>query len=283
MTSFERRHRLLDALREQPGITVPQLANRLAVSEGTVRNDLDALAAEGRLVRVRGGANLIDVHEPGHPEFAARARVNQGPKRQIARRAAELVEDGDSLLLDASTTVYHLAEFLQDRHNLTVVTNGIEVARRLALDPSNTVILLGGVLRSDGMSVTGSLSEQLLRDLHIKTAFVSSSGFTPDKGLTEVDLGEVELKTHMIASAASVVALIDSSKFGKVDLTLYARTDKISRIFSDRGLDPVWIERMQRTPVLLTLCDEETCSDYQPFASETRERSEVPAFRASVA
>jgi len=257
-TTFDRRKRLLALLHERPGIRVTEIAQTLDVSEGTIRNDLKALAEAKQLIRVRGGAVVTDDLSPRSPAFATRAKTNEAAKHCIARCAAGLVQDGDSILLDASTTVYHLARFLQDRRNLTVITNGLEVARELARNPSNTVILVGGVLRSDGTSVTGLLSEPFLKDLHIKTAFVSCSGFSIEAGLTEVDIHEARLKTTMIASAAAVVALIDSSKFGKVDLTAFARTDQISCLFVDDRLSPEWLERLEQTQVHLTLCKEET-------------------------
>jgi DeoR/GlpR family transcriptional regulator of sugar metabolism/ABC-type sugar transport system substrate-binding protein len=270
VTTFERRQSLLALVRKQPGIRVPEIAKILGVSQGTVRNDLKALAAEKELTRVRGGAVLSDDHKAHSPAFVARARTNEAIKRRIARWAADLVEDNDSILLDASTSVYYMARFLKDCHRLTVITNGIEVARELAQNPSNTVILLGGVLRPDGTSITKVLSEQVLQDLHIKTAFVSCSGFLPDTGLTEVDIHEAQLKNKMIASASSVVALIDSSKFGKVDLTPFARTEQISHIFTDSSLDPHWIEQLEQMRVALTVCDEDTVSAFTPSGPETR-------------
>jgi ribose transport system substrate-binding protein len=270
LTTFERRQRVLDLIRKQPGLRVPEIAEQLGVSQGTVRNDLNALASMGQLTRVRGGATVIDDTQLPHPAFATRAKVNAEAKQHIAGRAADLVRDGDSILFDASTTVYHMARYLQDCRNLTVVTNGIDVARALAQNPSNTVILLGGVLHPDGASVTGILSEQLLKDLHIKTAFVSCYGFSLDAGLTEIDIHEAQLKSKMIASAVSVVALIDSSKFGQVTLTPFARTEQIAHIFADSNLDPVWIERLKQTCVALTLCEESTVSTYAPCNQETR-------------
>ncbi len=263
MTTFERRQRILGLLAERPGVKVTELARELDVSEGTIRNDLTALEDDGQLTRVRGGAVVSTDHAINRSFFAGRARVNALAKQHIAGRAADLVEDGDAILLDASSTVYAMARFLQNRRNLTIVTNGIDVARALARDPANTVIVVGGVLNVEGTSVTGLLNEQLLRDLHIKTAFVSCYGFSL-AGLTEVDLHEAQIKSRMIASAASVVALIDASKFGKVDLAPFARLDQISHIFTDSSLAPDWIEQLQRTGVKLTICNESSASTFAP-------------------
>ncbi len=264
MTSFERRQRVLDVMQKQPGIRVPEVAKLLGVSEGTVRNDLRALAADGQLKRVRGGAVIENTTQGSSPAFSARARVQADAKERMARWAADLVEDGDSILFDASTTVYYLARFLHDRRNLTVITNGVEIARSLAQNPSNTVILLGGVLGPDGMSVTGPISERVLEDLHIKTAFLSATGIALDTGLYEVDIHEAQLKRKMIDAARSVVALIDASKFGKVDLLPFARLDQVSHIFVDDALGTDWIDQLRLTAVPFTICAEDSVSAYTP-------------------
>ena len=226
------------------------------MSPGTIRNDLNALTQAGQLTRVRGGAVPIEDAITSNAPFAAQARMNWVAKEQIARWAANLVEDGDSILLDASTTAYHLGKFLQDRRNLTVVTSGLDVARALAANLTNTVILLGGVLNPAGTSVTGLASDQFLADLHIKTAFVSCAGFTPEAGFTENDIRQAELKRKMISGASRVVALVDSSKFGRVDLAPFARFDQVRHIFTDDALAPSWIERLRVTSVSLSLCGE---------------------------
>jgi DeoR/GlpR family transcriptional regulator of sugar metabolism len=256
LTTFERRYRLLNILREQPGIRVPDLARILVVSEGTIRNDLKALAASGQLTRVWGGGIPAEEESSVSLAYAARARMNQSAKQSIARMAARLVSDGDSLLLDASTTVYHMAYYLQERHNLTILTNGIEVGRELAQDHSNTVILFGGILRPDGTAITRPSNERLFNDLYIKTAFMSSSGFSIETGLTEVDINEAQFKRSMIAAASKLVALIDSSKFGKVDLTSCARIEQVSHLFSDAHLSSDWEEKLIQARISYTLCSE---------------------------
>jgi DeoR/GlpR family transcriptional regulator of sugar metabolism len=257
LTTFERRQRILTFLREQPGIRVPDLARLASVSEGTIRNDLRALDGSGLLMRVRGGGVPLD-EQPNHSlTFATRALAHRAAKLCIARRATALVHDNDSVLLDSSTTVYYLACQLKDRRDLTVITNGIEAARELARNPSNTVILLGGVLRVDGMSITVPMGESYLDTYHIKTAFVSCSGFTPESGLTEVDIYEAQIKRRMIANSGSVVALIDSSKFGRMDLTPFAPTGQLAHIYTDVGLSHEWAEQLEHNNVPFILCGEE--------------------------
>lgn len=264
--TFERRQRIPALLREQTGLRVVELAEIFGVSEGTIRNDLRALAEVGQLTRVRGGAVLSNDQPAGGSIFAARARANEAAKQQIARWAADLVEDGDSILLDGSTTVYGMAQFLQGRRNLTVVTNGLQVGLRLSQEATNSVILVGGLLRPDSASVAGLLGEGLLQDLHIKRAFVSASGLSLSTGLTEADIEEARLKSRMIGCAETVVALIDSSKFGKQGLTSFARLEQVALVFTDSGLSAQWIEQLQETQTALSVCDENTVSSFAPRA-----------------
>jgi ribose transport system substrate-binding protein len=202
------------------------------------------------------------------PAFAARVQTNAQTKKRIARWAADMVQDGDSVLLDSSSTVYCIAAYLKDRSNLTVVTNGIEVAFALADNPTHTIILIGGVLRPERALLVGHLGEKLLENLHIGTAFVSCSGFSVDTGLTQVDIQEAQLKSRMIESADQVVALIDSTKFGKIDLTPFANVEQVSHILTDSNLAPRYIDEIRQTCVNLMVCGENTTSSYTPFSEE---------------
>ena len=261
MPMYERRHLLLELLRKQPGLRVPEIASTLDVSEGTVRNDLNALEADGRISRYHGGAVIKEQVGLQNTSFSIRHEARRDEKLLIARAAAALVEDGDSILLDASSTVYYFALSIKERQRLRVVTNGIDVARLLAQNPTNSVIVIGGVLNKDGSSVTGLFSERVIQELHIQKAFVSCSGFSLRRGMTEVYLEEAQLKRRAIESATQVIALIDSSKFGKEDLTPFASTERITHLFTDSGLPPEWIERLGRAGVSYTICEEEAVSD----------------------
>jgi DeoR/GlpR family transcriptional regulator of sugar metabolism len=257
VTTYERRQSLLDILRKQPGLRVPELALALDVSEGTVRNDLNALEQQGLLVRVHGGAVLNQQNQFQNNSFVRRYHQNAAAKLAIAREAAVLVNDGDSILLDASTTAYYFAKVLSERRRLRVMTNGFEVARELAQNTTNTVILIGGVVNNESSSVTGLLSEHIIEELHIQKAFLSCSGFSLERGMTEVHLAEAQLKRKVIESSQQLYALIDSTKFGKEDLTSFARSEKINRLFTDSRLSPEWAERLRQAGIEFTVCEEE--------------------------
>lgn len=243
-------------LRQQPGIRVPEVAELLDVSEGTIRNDLNSLAESGQVTRVRGGGVLLDEQSSRSPIFSTRLMTHRLAKQAIARQAAALVQDNDSLLLDSSTSSFYLAGCLKARRELTVITNGIESARELAKNSSNTVIMLGGVMRTDGTAINVPLTEQILTEYHLKTAFLSCSGFTLEGGPTEVDIYEAQIKRKFIASSGSLVALIDSSKFGRADLTSFASLNQITHLFTDTNLDPAWVKKLKQARVPFTLCSE---------------------------
>jgi DeoR/GlpR family transcriptional regulator of sugar metabolism len=258
LITFERRQRLITILREQPGIRVPEVAELLEVSEGTIRNDLNSLAGSGQVTRVRGGGVLLEEQASRSSIFSTRLMTHRAAKQAIAQKAAALVQDNDSMLLDSSTSSYYLACCLKSRRDLTVITNGIESARELAKNSSNIVILLGGVLRVDGTAINVPLAEQILTGYHLKTAFLSCSGFTLEGGPTEVDIYEAQIKRKFIASSGSLVALIDSSKIGRADLTSFASLDQITHLFTDTDLTPVWVKKLEQAGVPFTLCNEKT-------------------------
>lgn len=260
VTTYERRQSLLESLRKQPGLRVPELAKVLDVSEGTVRNDLNALEDEGRLRRVHGGAVLNNQDTFQNNSFVRRYKENVAAKIAIAREAATLVKDGDSILLDASSTVYYLARALSERQGLRVVTNGFEVARELAQNPSNNVILIGGVVNNNSSSVTGLLSERIIEELHIQKALLSCSGFSLERGMTEILLAEAQIKRKAIESSQQLFALVDSSKFGKEDLTPFARLNQIAHLFTDSGIIEEWKLHLQSASIPITVCSQDSVS-----------------------
>ncbi len=254
LTTYERRLSLVEFLRGQPGLRVADLSQAMGVSQGTVRNDLNALEATGQVTRVHGGAILNEARQAPPPVFNVRQEFNSSAKASIGRAAARLIENGDSIYLDSSSTSYFLAQSLHDHNQLRVVTNGIDVARLLGQNHSHLVIVIGGVLSADGSSLTGLLSEQIITDLHIQKAFVSCSGFSLERGLTEVFLEEAQLKRKTIESAGQVYALVDSSKIGKDDLTVFARPKQVSRLLTDDQLSPEWAGRLTEAGIQFTIC-----------------------------
>lgn len=264
-SAYERHQTILDLVNRYQSIRVGELAEQLDVSESTIRTDLETLDEQGLLRRVRGGA--ISKQSEATEEkvlFTEKALKNADEKQAISRWAAGMVEDGDVIMLDASSTVLHIAPFLHDRRDLTVFTNGIAVAQALAREPSNTVIIVGGILRSNGNAVTGEISKQLLQDYHVQTAFVSCSSFTPEHGFFETDMREAQMKSLMLQSAQKRVAMLDSSKIGQVGLTSFASLADFDYFVTDDKINRQSIQQIRGSNTHVIVCGEQTTQTYAP-------------------
>ncbi len=263
MTAYQRQQYLLDILRTKPWLRVSDLADTLEVSESTIRNDLNTLENEGRVKRTHGGAVLSEPTQNTNNSFSSRYHRNLAEKQAIARKASKLVCNGDSILIDASSTGYCLACELSKHKELRVVTNGFEVAQEMAKIASNNVILIGGVVNDNTSSVTGLLSEEIIKDLFVQKAFLSCSGFTMASGMTELQLNEAQLKRKIMRSAQKMIALVDSSKFGKEDLTPFASIEDINVLLTDNGISPMWKEKLEQFGVKTILCSVEANNHHE--------------------
>ncbi len=274
MEFYKRRQAILSRLKEMGEVSVEDLAAHLQVSANTIRNDLNALEAENLLRRIRGGAVVSDNNGTSARQlFAARASVNQTAKEQMARWAASLVKDGEAIVLDASSTVYHLATFLKDRRDLTVVTNGLEVALLLARNPSNKVILAANVVRPNGFTLIGSLHPDLLNHFYASKCFITCSGLSTEQGFTEADLDEAPLKSQMIKLARQVIALVDHSKWGRIDTYRFAQLDQIDHLITNQGVSPESLAALrQAAPFPITVAGDTSGETMEPGAALPEKR-----------
>ena len=231
----ERRHQLiLRALRDDGASTIVALAERLGVSPATVRRDLVRLDEEGLLNRVYGGAApKADRDEP----FTDVATVRVGEKDTVAERAAALVEDGETVLLDIGTTAHRLARRLRGR-NLTVVTSNMAVYEELADDAGIQLVLLGGMLRREYRSLVGFLTEDNLRQMHADRLFLGTSGIRPDGRVMDTTVVEVPVKRAMIAASDRVVLLADSAKFPGTGVATVCGPDALDTVVTDAPVEP---------------------------------------------
>lgn len=246
----ERRSQIARMLQQHGTVRVAMLSEIFDVTEETIRRDLEELEKEGILKRTYGGA--ISRRGTGiELPFAAREEKNRDEKVKIARAAAELLEDGDTIILDASTTALFVARQLPAAPRLTVVTNSVRVVLELAAHPNVTVIGLGGQLRERSLSFVGPQAERALAAYHVDKAFLSCKGLTPTEGMTDSNELEVELKKRMVEAAAAVIAIVDSSKLGYVAFARICPLEQIARIITDDGAEPSMVERLSEhgTPV----------------------------------
>lgn len=231
----ERRHQLiLRALRDDGPSTIVALAERIGVSPATIRRDLVRLDEEGLLTRVYGGAAPIaDKDDP----FTDVATVRVGEKDAVAERAAALVEDGQTVLLDIGTTAHRLARRLRGR-NLTVVTSSMAVYEELADDTGIQLVILGGMLRREYRSLVGFLTEDNLRQVHADWLFLGTSGVRRDGRVMDTTVVEVPVKRAMIAASDRVALLADAAKFPGTGVATVCGPESLNTVVTDAVLDP---------------------------------------------
>ncbi|MFJ8019212.1 DeoR/GlpR family DNA-binding transcription regulator [Streptomyces sp. NPDC096311] len=239
----QRRALILDEVRRRGGVRVNELTRKLGVSDMTVRRDLDALARQGVVEKVHGGAvPLVEAstHEPG---FEAKSGLELTAKEDIARVAAELVAPGTAIALSGGTTTYALAHQLLDVPDLTVVTNSVRVAdvfhsaQRLSgqRQGAATVVLTGGV-RTPSDSLVGPVADQAIAALHFDVLFLGVHGISVEAGLSTPNLAEAETNRRLVQSARRVVVVADHTKWGTVGLSSFAALDQVDTLVTDAGL-----------------------------------------------
>lgn len=273
MELFKRRQAIVALIQELGEASVEELAARFGVSANTIRTDLNALAEEGLLNRVHRGAVSLENRPTYSKAFAARANVNRAAKERLGQWAAGLVKNGETIVLDASSTVFYLATFLRDRRDLTVITNGLEVALLLAQNPSNKIILAANTVRPDGLSLVGNLNPALSEGLFASKCFVSCLGFSLEHGLTESDVIETPLKAQLLKLARQVIALVDASKFGKAGTSRFAEPGQIDLLVTDDTLSPEMLTiLLQALRCPITVVGASTTETFGPLATELGRR-----------
>ncbi|WP_274649693.1 DeoR/GlpR family DNA-binding transcription regulator [Paenibacillus humicola] len=251
MFAPQRREKIMQLLQQSRQIVVKELSRELGVSEGTLRTDLKIMEEEGLLERTHGGAVPPRVKTSLHEQrIPSRSELNHEEKRAIGRRAAELVKQGQCILLDASSTVLELAKALAERDFLTVVTNGLEAAMELGRNPRINVILIGGVLRPGSGTVEGVLGRSILNEVHADVFFTSAEGFTVLEGMTDFSLHEAELKKAMAANAARVVALLDHTKLGRRSIATSVPAKAVHTLVTDPKADRSLLRGLSSLQVL---------------------------------
>ena len=236
----ERQEQIARIIDEQGRARVTDLAAQFGVSGVTIRRDLFVLESEQRAVRTHGGAIALD---QGRAEvaFDIRDRLQAAEKALIGAVAADLVQDGESIVMDASTTALYVARSLKRRRgwsHLTVITNGLRLASDLAGFPGITVLMLGGRVRWEALSVVGHLGDGLFERINVQKVIVGAAGFTIDAGLTDVTEEEAQIKRAMVSAAREVVAVVDHTKLGRTAIATFCRSDQISTLVTDEAASP---------------------------------------------
>lgn len=227
----ERRQEIVEAVGKADKLTVAQLSERFGVSEVTVRQDLQALHDQGFLLRTRGGA--VSSNKMPEMSFDMRQQQNAAMKARFGKAAAGLVNDGDTIFLDASTSAHAIILYLKKFSELTVVTNSLKVALAFLDVPQIQVVLPGGHLRRESISLVDLTNDNPMSPINIQFGFFGARGLTLEEGVTDVNFNEVALKRRIIESCRQVVAIVDSQKWGKVAAYTFARLPQIDMVISD--------------------------------------------------
>ncbi|MGO2537275.1 MAG: DeoR/GlpR family DNA-binding transcription regulator [Brachybacterium tyrofermentans] len=253
MLSEERHEAIAAFVRRHGSATVGTLSSDFAVSEATIRRDLEMLSTSGVVRRVRGGA--CDVRGSVRPEadpraFADVATSASAAKRSIAERAVACIADGDVIALDIGTTVAAMCPLLQNR-SLTVVTASLAVVTALADAPSIDIVVLGGLLRPNYQSLVGTLTESALRQVRVDIAFLGTSGIRPDGTVLDSTPSEVPTKRGLLEVSTSAFLLADHEKFPGSGFLEVSTLGQFTALVTDRSPDSLTLPEGEDLEVLL--------------------------------
>lgn len=229
----ERRAMIVEEVNLRSSIRVSDICERFRVSEVTARNDLDKLERGGKLRRTHGGAvSIARTITVSYPD--QRLNINVEAKRAVAKRAAALVSNGDSLLVDTGTTTFEFVRFLSDKRDITIVTSDLSIASFADSNlPHADVLLLGGALRKNHRYMTGPITNRTLGDLYLDKAFLATDSFHPDHGFTTEFTGNADVKRLMVARARVKIMLMDASKVRRPCFVRFAGISDIDAVVID--------------------------------------------------
>ncbi len=246
----ERREQIRGIAEKMGFVSLQELADEVGVSESTVRRDLEHLDGIGQIRRTRGGAVYVG---EGLHAFEERVSKALNEKRRIARAVAELIEPGEAILLDGGTTTLEVARQLHGRP-LHVVTNSLPIVNALATDPNVELVFVGGYVYPNSGVALGPLTVEALSRINARRLVMGVGGIT-ERGLYNGNTLLVETERQMMAAAEEVIVVADSSKFDHTALAHLCTLDKVDRFVVDKGLSPVWRNRIDRAGAELIVAD----------------------------
>ncbi|HLT06912.1 MAG TPA: transcriptional repressor AgaR [Cyclobacteriaceae bacterium] len=236
-STVERRVAIMERLNKTGQVDVTSLSRELGVSEVTIRNDLSRLEQKHMLVRARGGAFKIDRVGMDF-SIADKMEYHYEEKKKIGQAAAALVEDGDTIILDSGTTTLELSKNLAEMQELTVITNALNIASQLAENKSTNIIVPGGFLRKNSLSLVGTTAEDSFKNYFCDKLFLAVDGFNTIHGLSTPNVEEAHLNRTMIEIAKEVIVVADSSKFNRRSFAFIAPVSAVDIVVTDIGITP---------------------------------------------
>ena len=252
MLNEERRRAILDVLNRAGRVVVKDLAQQFNASQVTIRNDLEALHAQGLVDRTHGGA--LPARDGAFKDLSLREKekIYSKEKLHIAAAAVSKVKEGQIIILDSGTTTAAIARALRNFRQLTVVTNAVNIAVELA-GTAIEVILTGGTLRKNSFSMVGPIAEEVLRHLHADILFLGVDGIDVLYGLSTPNLPEAKVNRVMAEAAQRTVVVCDSSKFGRRSFSHILPLSAFHEVITDRGISKSDLRGLKKAGVEVTL------------------------------
>ncbi len=250
---IEERRQYIVGLTQQHGrVLVEELSESLGISRITIRKDLDYLQSQGLLLRTHGGALLPGKGALSDPSLQEKEGRHSQEKQRIAAAAANLVEEGQCVLLDSGTTTTGIAKALKRFSHLTIITNAVNIAGELS-GTDFEVLLTGGSLRKNSFSLVGPLAEDMLHEMHADILFLGVDGFDLEIGLTTPNVMESRVNRAMVKASSLVVAVCDSTKFNRRSLSKIVDATAIHHVITDAGLPSETADALRSAGIKLTL------------------------------
>jgi DeoR family transcriptional regulator, aga operon transcriptional repressor len=237
ISTTERRVLILQKLDREGQVDVKALSEELLVSEVTIRNDLNKLEDKKIVIRTRGGAIKTD-RVANDFDISDKNKRHLEEKKRIGIAAADLIEEGDTIILDSGSTTMEVIKHLSKFSNLTIITNAVNIAIALVGMKNTNVIIPGGILRKNSLSLVGSAAEESFQNYFCDKLFLAVDGFHITHGLSTPNVEEAHLNKVMISIAKKIIVVADSSKFSKRSLAVIAPVSKVDTVVTDSGILP---------------------------------------------
>lgn len=244
-----RRRAILEQVKESGEVLITDLSKQFNVSEVTIRNDLEYLERKNLVMRARGGAINSENHVGIDQSIMDKSKIHAKEKISIGRRSAQLIKENETIILDSGTTTAEIARNLGDFRRLTVITNALNIVSLLIGHSNINLIVPGGVLRQNSMSLIGPMAEKNLGNFFVDKAFISTDGFDTRQGLFTPNIEEASLNMVMIRIAKEVILVTDSSKFTRKSLVFICGLDKIKAVVTDKGISDEDKKRLEDTGI----------------------------------
>ncbi|WP_224994362.1 transcriptional repressor AgaR [Cesiribacter sp. SM1] len=244
-STVTRRKETLHLISDQGQVSVKALSEKFNVSEVTIRNDLEQLEKKNLLIRARGGALKVESGVAIDQRLVDKNQINFQEKARIGKKAAQLVYESDTIIIDSGSTTAEMVRSLPELQDLTVVTNALNIANQLMTIPHINVIIPGGFLRKNSLSMVGPQAEKSLRNFNVDKAFLGVDGFDTRNGIFTPNVEEARLNEIMIEISREVILLADSSKFGKRSFAFICSINQIDKVITDNGIPEDDLKRLQ--------------------------------------